>query len=215
MENRNRNLGLALIALGIFILMSRWISFLTLAALVLLFLGIRQIRANEVKQGNALLLIGTILLLIDHFTLVIGMIFLSLGLFYIKSKRVHGDDHYFQKQSFMANIKWNREPWILQDMSLWHVIGEINLDLSLAILEEDESIIVLQGGYGDIHISIPDDIGIEVEMTVVIGKLITNEDMDSGIMKTRKWRSPNYSFSDHKVKLLISYIVGEIEIRCS
>lgn len=215
MDYRNRNLGLALIALGFLVFMSRWMSFLTIAALVLLFLGVRQIRANEVRQGNTLLLIGTILLLIDHFTLIIGVIFLSLGLFYLKSKREHRNDRYFQKQSFLANVKWNREPWIMQNMSLWHVIGEVNIDLSLAIPEDDNSIIILQGAYGDIHISVPDDIGVEVEMTVAIGKLITDDDIDSGVMKTKRWQSPNYDFADHKVKLLVSYIVGEIEIRCS
>lgn len=217
MNHRNRNLGLALIALGVFIFMSRWVSFLTIAALVLIFLGLRKIRDNETKQGNSLLMIGIIFLLIDHFTLILGLIFLSLGLYYVKSKRVYRDDRYFQKQSFLANLKWNREPWILQNMSLWHVIGEANLDLSLAIPEEEESIIILQGGYGDVHITVPDDIGVEIEMTVVLGRLRVEGDIESvsesGIMKTKRWKSPNYSFSDQKVKLLISYIVGEIEVR--
>lgn len=213
MTKNNRNLAFLFIGVGVFILFNNWISFMTIAALILIFIGIDKIRKNDGKRGYSFLTIGGILLMIDHLTLVLGIILISLGFFYAKSKKVHRDDRYIQKQNLMSNIKWDREPWVLRNMSLWHVVGELNLDLSLAIIEERECIIVLQGALGDVDITIPDDIGVQLEVSVLFGQIDFNREKDTGLLNKRIWQSPNYEQSEQRVKLLISYIVADIDIR--
>jgi lia operon protein LiaF len=93
------------------------------------------------------------------------------------------------------------------------VVGEVNLDLSLAIMEDRECVIVLQGALGDIDVSIPDDIGVQIEANVVFGQIDFNHEKEAGFMNKRVWQSLNYDESDQKVKLIISYIVGDIDIR--
>jgi len=118
-----------------------------------------------------------------------------------------------QKQNLITSIKWNIEPWFLQDISLWHVIGDVDLDLSLAIPDQNESIIVLQGAFGDVDLFIPDDIGARIEVAVLFGQIKFNDDIDTGVLNKRVWQSPHYQNSEYKVKLFISYIVGDIDIR--
>jgi lia operon protein LiaF len=213
MDRQNRNLAILLIVVGLLIFLSRWISFLTIAALFLIFWGIRNIRENETKRGYTLLFVGGMIFLLDNFTLIIGIILISLGLFYVKSKNVHKSNTVMQKQNLITSIKWNIEPWFLQDISLWHVIGDVDLDLSLAIPDQNESIIVLQGAFGDVDLFIPDDIGARIEVAVLFGQIKFNDDIDTGVLNKRVWQSPHYQNSEYKVKLFISYIVGDIDIR--
>ena len=214
MQGKNRNIAFIMIGIGLFMLLGDWISFLTIAALILFFIGLDQIRKRgNTRRGYMLFVIGGILMLLDHFTLLLGIILISLGLFYAKSKKEQRDERYIQKQNLMSSLKWDREPWVLRNMSLWHVVGEVNLDLSLAIMEEKECTVVLQGALGDIDVSIPDDIGLELEANVVLGQINFNHEKEAGFMNKRVWKSPNYDLCDQKVKLVISYIVGDIDIR--
>lgn len=214
MRDKNRNIAFILIGVGLFMLFGKWISFFTIAALILFFIGLDQVRTRgNPKKGYMLFVIGGILLLLDHFTLLLGIILISLGLFYAKSKKVQRDDRYIQKQNLMSTIKWDREPWILRNMSLWHVVGEVSLDISLAIMEDRECVIVLQGALGDIDIVVPDDIGVQIEANVVFGQIDFNHEKEAGFMNKRVWKSMNYDVSEQKVKLIISYIVGDIDIR--
>ncbi|OPA79956.1 hypothetical protein BVG16_04170 [Paenibacillus selenitireducens] len=214
MRDKNRNIAFILIGVGLFMLFGKWISFFTIAALILFFIGLDQVRTRgNSRKGYMLFVIGGILLLLDHFTLLLGIILISLGLFYAKSKKVQRDDRYIQKQNLMSTLKWDREPWVLRNMSLWHVVGEVNLDLSLAIMEDRECVIVLQGALGDIDVTIPDDIGVQIEANVVFGQIDFNHEKEAGFMNKRVWQSLNYDESDQKVKLIISYIVGDIDIR--
>ena len=40
-------------------------------------------------------------------------------------------------------------------MSFWHAIGEIRMDMSLAVPEDKETTIVLQGLVGDLDLIVP------------------------------------------------------------
>lgn len=213
MENRNRNTAILLIGAGLFLLFGHWIGFFTVAALAIIWLGIHKLRTSGEKSGYVLLIIGVLMMLNSHLAIVIAIVLLSLGYFYIKSKQIHRDDTYVQKQSVLESIKWDREPWALKNMSMWCLVGEINMDLSVAFFEDKETTIVLQGVIGDVDIVVPDDFGLSVSASVLFGQVDVGQDKETGVMNKIMWTSPNYETSEHKLKLLVSYIVGDIDIR--
>ncbi|GAB7388291.1 hypothetical protein BSNK01_21280 [Bacillaceae bacterium] len=212
MERKNRKLAILLIVIGLFLLFGRWISFLTIAALLFIFWGIRKLRGNETKRGYLLLIAGGMIFLMDNFTLIIGIVLISLGLFYVKSQKVQQSGTIVHKPCLITSLKRNMEPWFLQDISLWHVIGDVDLDLSLAIPDHAESIIMLEGALGDVDIFIPEDIGVHIEAAVLLGQIKWNDEVETGVLKKRVWQSPHYPFSEYKVKLYISYLAGDISV---
>jgi lia operon protein LiaF len=148
-----------------------------------------------------------------NLTFILAIIFISLGYFYIKSKQLHRDDTYLQKQTLVDSIRWGQEPWILRNISIWYVIGEFNMDLSLAILEQKETTVILQGVIGDVDIIVPEDIGVSVQASVMLGQIDVAMEKEAGLMNKLVWQSPNYNTCDHRVKLVLSYIVGDIDIK--
>jgi lia operon protein LiaF len=143
----------------------------------------------------------------------VAIILLSLGYFYIKSKNIHRDGAYVQKQKLIDSIRLGKEPWILKDSSIWYIVGETHIDLSLAILEKKETILILQGVIGDVELIVPEDIGVSVNASVVFGQIDVALQRESGVMNKLFWQSPNFERADHHVKLVVSYIVGDIDIK--
>jgi len=111
------------------------------------------------------------------------------------------------------NMRLGEESWVLQSMSYWQAVGEIRLDLSLAIPEEKETTIVLQGLVGDVDLTIPEDYGLQIEASVLIGQIEFGQTKDGGMMHRLSWRSPDYDRREYRVKLQLFYLVGDMKIR--
>ncbi|PYI50883.1 cell wall-active antibiotics response protein LiaF [Paenibacillus flagellatus] len=213
MENRNRNTAIVLIAAGLFILIEHYVSFFTIAALLFIALGIYKIRSSPDKTGYVLLAVGVILVFSSHFTFILSVVLISLGLFYMKSKQAHRDDSYTQKQSILESFKRDKEPWELKNTSMWNVVGEIYMDMSLVMLDQKETTIVLQGVFGDVDIVVPEFLGVSVQASALVGQINVGNEKETGLVNKVVWQSPNYETSDQKVKLLVSYLVGDIDIK--
>lgn len=213
-HNRNRNTYLIFIGAGLFLLLNKIVANPgTVIAIFMVLLGIYSVRIGSQKKGYILLGIGGFILVGSHFTIIVALVLMSMGFFYLKSRQVHGDGSFIQKTKLVESLKRDKEPWILRSMSLWYVVGELNLDFSLAIPEEKEITLVLQGVIGDIDLYIPEDWGLYVQSSVVFGQLDVATERESGMMNKIYWVSPNYETSENRVKLILSYIVGDIDIK--
>lgn len=87
------------------------------------------------------------------------------------------------------------------------------MDLSTAILEQKETTLVLQGLIGNVNLIIPEDVGASVSASVMIGQASVYNQKETGVWNKVNWTSPNYETSDQQVKLVLSYLVGDIQVR--
>lgn len=213
MENRNRNTAILLIITGLYFLVGKMFGFMAVSAVILIWLGIYKVRSDGSAKGYIVLAAGAIILLGNQLSVVIALILFSLGYFLIKSRSVHRDGSYSQRQTIVESIRWDREPWVPKNMSHWCLLGEIRMDLSLAMQDEEETIVMLQGVFGDIDIIVPVDFGLSVEANVLLGRIGIGDEKDSGLLNKRVWQSANYADCAHKMKLIVSYAVGDIEVK--
>ncbi|WP_058302457.1 cell wall-active antibiotics response protein LiaF [Gorillibacterium timonense] len=213
-NNRQKNTYLVLIAAGVFILLERFIGFWNLMGLLLILYGVHVLRSGGGdKKGYILVIAGAFFVAGGPLALIIGVVLISLGLFYKKSKELHQDGDFTQKQSLIGSIRYDREPWVLRNMSIWHAVGEMRFDFSLALQEEKEVTVVLQGMIGNLNIIIPEDMAVSVEGSVQAGSLNVGGTKREGIGNKISWQSPGYETAETKVKLMASYLVGEVNIK--
>ncbi|WP_440112581.1 cell wall-active antibiotics response protein LiaF [Paenibacillus sp. QZ-Y1] len=212
MNRKSQWLAGIIIVIGMLMLLNRNINLLTLAALILLTIGMVQVRKGDTHKGYRYLGIGAALLLLDNLMIVFLIVLASLAYFYSKNKKIHLHEDVMRKQNFMARYYWDQAPWTLRSMSLWHAIGEVNADLSLSIPEEKQTMVLLQGVMGNVRLTLPEDYGVEIEASVLFGRINLLGEQDSGMMNTLIWRTPGYESSEHKVKFVISYLVGDLSI---
>lgn len=213
MEKRNRLIAIGLIAVGCLMIFGRWIGFLSIVALLLLLLGIFRTKSGKIKQGYTLLGIGAVLLLLDHLVLVLGICLISLGMFFVKSKGLQQGRNHLQKQNFSSSFNWDRSPWVMHSLSAWHVLGETDLDLSLAMAEDKETVMLFQGIFGDVDLHLADGYGVEIDAFVLFGSIEFGSQRDAGMMNRLNWKSPGYESSEHRVKVSVSYLMGDLDVR--
>lgn len=213
MGNRNRNTAILFITAGVFFALGKLIGFSAVSAALLIWLGLYKVRTDGGVKGYAVLALGTVLLIGHHLSIVVALVLFSLGYFFIKSKKVHNNGEYVQHQTIVESLRWDSEPWVLTNMSRWSLLTEARLDLSLALREEQEVTVMLQGLVGDIDIIVPEEYGVSVEASVWLGRIGFGSEKDSGLLNKRNWQSPHYAESAHKVKLIFSFAVGDIEIK--
>lgn len=214
MDTRKRFLAIALIGFGVLLIFGKWLSFFTIVALLFLAFGIYKIRQGEqVKTGYIFLAIGGGMILLDHFMLVLAILMISLGYYYAKIRKTQPQGNYVQKQNITSSIRWDRDPWSLRNTSMWHVLGELDIDLSLAMVEGGHNVLMFQGIVGDVDLVIPEDYGVEIEAFVLFGQIDFSQDKETGMLNRLYWKSPNYAIREQKVKIIISYLVGDVDIR--
>lgn len=214
MDTRKRFLAIGLIGFGLLLIFGKWLSFFTIVALFLLGFGIYKIRQGEqVKTGYILMAVGGGLILLDHFMLILAILMISLGYYYAKVRKTQPQGNYVQKQNITSSVRWDRDPWNLRNTSMWHVLGELDIDLSLAMMEGGQNVLMFQGIVGDVDLVIPEDYGVEIEAFVLFGQIDFSHDKETGMLNRLYWKSPNYETRDQKVKIIISYLVGDVDIR--
>jgi lia operon protein LiaF len=212
-NNRKRNTYVLLIAAGLFILIYHLFGFAVVISILFIFLGIRALSTGEVKKGYIMLAIGAVLIIGHFFVIIVAIVLISMGLYFLKTKQNHWKGAYLNRLKIIESLQWTKRPWSLHSMSIWNIIGEIKLDLGLAIWEEPEVTIILQGVIGDIDIIVPENVGIIVTGSVVFGQIEVELDKEAGMLNKIMWQSPNYHICTNKMKLYVSYIVADVDVK--
>lgn len=101
----------------------------------------------------------------------------------------------------------------LTHLDIWHGIGNVVIDLSRAVIREDEACISIKGWIGDITIYVPVDMPISVGAEVMIGDLGIFGHQQGGFNRSVLIRSDSYDTAKQKVTLNISLILGDIDVK--
>jgi lia operon protein LiaF len=200
------------IAAGIYLALGGMAGYATVNAVILLLIGIERYRWDRSRLSIILIAVSTLLLIVNQFGLFALIVLVSLGIYYFRA-RPPAFGTYGSKHKLFLNMKLDEQSWVLHSMSFWHAIGEIRMDISLAVPEEKETTIVLQGLVGDLDFIIPDDCGIQVEASVLLGQISFKQIKEGGMFHRMSWRSPNYDECEQKLKLQLFYLVGDIKIQ--
>jgi lia operon protein LiaF len=213
MDERSRNTALVLIATGLYLLFGHMFGFFTVTSLVVVGLGVYKLQSGDNRTGYLLIGAGILFLALSHLSIIVAIILISFGYFLVRSHQLHKNPSYTQRQTILESIRWNREPWVLRSMSIWTVVGEMNLDLSLAIIEEPETTLVFNGIVGDIDIIVPDDIGVRIESTILLGQTKIGSEQQDGFVTRMNWQSMNFDRAEHRVVIMLSYVVGDVNVK--
>lgn len=213
METNRRNTAILFIIAGSYFLLGKLVGFVTVSAVLLIWLGIYKIKTDGEAKGYFVLFAGAILLFGNHFSLLVAIVLISLGMFLIKSHKVHRSDRYVQKQSIVDSIRLDNGAWTPVNTSRWSVFSEVRMDLSLAMQDEEEVVFMIQGFVGDIDVVLPPGYGLTLESNMLIGQVSIGEEKEAGLLNKRVWQSPDYDRCAHRMKLIVGCIVGDIEIK--
>lgn len=103
--------------------------------------------------------------------------------------------------------------WHLEDMKISMGVGDIDLDLSRAIIPDGETFIDLSGLIGDINIVLPEELAAMVEADVRLGEVYVFGNSQSGAGRFVSYKSVDYELAHKKVHIIVSLSIGDISIK--
>lgn len=212
---KNLNLSkksLVFIAAGLYLAVGAIAGFATVNAAILLWLGIERYRQDRSRLSVAVIAVSAIVLVVNQIGLVLAIGLILAAIYFL---RVRPSDRvgFVSRPRLILNMRQDRPGWVLRSMGCWHLYGEVRLDLTGAVPEENATNVVLQGIVGDIEIVVPEDYGVQVEANVLLGQVTVDGQGDGGMMRRMSWSSPGLVSQDQQIKLQFNYIVGNIRIR--
>jgi lia operon protein LiaF len=209
---RKSSNAILFIAAGIYLALGTVAGYTTVNAIVLLLLGIERYRSDRSRISIVVMAVSTLVLVITQLALFVIIVLISLGIYYF---RVRPQEFGTSAGShrLLLNMRLDEQSWVMHSMSIWNALGEVRMDISLAVPEDKETTIVLQGLIGDLDLIVPEDYGLQVDASVLLGQVSFQKVKENGVIHRLSWKSPNYEQYDQKLKLQLFYLVGDIRIR--
>lgn len=117
------------------------------------------------------------------------------------------------KKSFVGSINFGQNPWEVGHSDFWIGIGDIDLDFSKALLKDGVNTVDLSGWVGDIKLYIPEELPVKILIDLKIGEVDMFNESSSGTNRSLQYVSPSYDHAENRLKLNISFLVGDVDIK--
>lgn len=114
--------------------------------------------------------------------------------------------------------KWIGDDFVGKDVFEWEdynfqkIMGDTFFDLGNTVLPIKENVLLLRKGFGDTKLFIPKDVALSLDVSIVLGKLIVEDEVFDMKNETVKWQSQNYEKGLRKIKVVSSTLIGEVEV---
>lgn len=117
------------------------------------------------------------------------------------------------KRAFMGEFVRGPGSWVLDDSTLHHSIGTVNLDLTHAIIPEREVFLDISGYVGEASIYLPPGLPFKAECSIGLGEITVLDQHESGSGRYVQIQSEGYDQATKKVNIQVHWKIGEINIR--
>lgn len=221
-----RYIGLAIIVVGAIILINSLhihaVVFRIVLPAIFVVLGIYFYQRNQRIIAGIWFALAIILFFkINIFGLIVAGVIIFIGYQMLKQddKRHVGDEaeSTYQtsnvKKIFIGEVHYTRSRFELEDLTIQHGIGDVKIDLTKAIIQDGETVVMINGWIGDIDIYVPYDLPVSVDVSVVLGDLEVFGKKEGGVNPQISIQTNGYNEAPKKVKLVLSLLIGDIDVR--
>jgi lia operon protein LiaF len=203
--------AIVFIAAVLYLVLGHWLGFLTVNAAILLWLGFEWFRRDNSRWAFALMAVCALIILIHQIELFVAIVLISLAMFLARGRPASAKGNTAGRHGLYLAMRQEDETWLLHSFASWHLVGEVRLDLTRAVPEEQETTLVLQGIAGDVDLIVPEDWGVNIDASVLVGQIKWRSPDAAGVNRLT-WRSPDYEHRPVRVNVQVLYMIGDIKI---
>jgi lia operon protein LiaF len=223
--------GIIFFAVGLLLLFTALgLNDLLISPVILIFAGMVCWRFYYRKIAVFLLIIGALSLIdVKLWALLFSLFFLYFGYRLLWSKNKIGSkdvqaekehnnlnwDKSFsiQNQSFIRKLRLGDLQYELYDIHATNEVQNIHLDLSRAIIPEGETSIILNGLAGKVYLYLPLDLDVSITAATTLGECEVLGKKQYGIRNQMQVSSQTYEEANRKLKISISFLIADIQVR--
>lgn len=116
------------------------------------------------------------------------------------------------KRVWLGNERIGNSIYEWDDINFSIFAGDTIVDLGNTLLPKDESYVVIRKGFGKTRILIPAGIGVMIEHSVVVGKVLFEDESYELKNESVKMYSKQYDENTRKLKLITNVLIGDLEV---
>lgn len=113
---------------------------------------------------------------------------------------------------WIGDVSLGGQSWVLQDLDVWHGIGDVRINLATALLEDRTYDLRIEGWIGDIRILVPANLPISADIVMNIGDVNVFEHAESGTGRAVHYVDPSYNDAVKRVHLDVELKIGDVQI---
>lgn len=203
-------------------------------AFIMILIGRNYRKKKRHVRGNVFLFVGIItffffLFSSAAFVLVICACLAFLGyqllqghgkpkVVQVKTKEESGEKTIYRTQPYIKNMMVGNLRMIdcvyeLEDINIQYGLGDVEIDLTTAMIPEGETVIVIRGVVGNIRLYVPYDIELSLNHSVLVGKVSLPGHEESGLNRNVILMTEQYKEAPRRIKIISSLLVGDTEVR--
>ena len=115
--------------------------------------------------------------------------------------------------AIMSGIELRNKGWRLESGNMLAFMGGIDLDMTVAEIPEEETVLNLTAVMGGIEVRVPNDVSVECEGTAILGGVTFFGETAGGVISSRRFGGKEVDTSKKKVIIYCRTIMGGIEIK--
>lgn len=195
--------------------------------------GASQRQKGNPLFGNIIFLLGALGLSFTLFNMIaIQWVFIAIIIYMgyhlfvgipnepikVEAARFQSDREFVRTEPMFKNflIGTQKSPdfiYDLDDLDFQFGLGDVSLDFSNTLIPEGETVIMIRGLVGRIQIAIPYDIDLSIQASSLVGRLHILGESEQFFNTTQKHRTKDYATASRKMRIIVSTIVGDIEVK--
>lgn len=216
------------------ILMHRFEPVALIFSVVILMLGQHFRKKGKRVRGNIFLIIGILALIANVFSSIAFQLVLVAVLIYIgydliassqkppilqvETKESVQNRRIVRCQPFLKNMPIGNyrvmdSIYELHDINIRYGLGDVQIDLTTAMIPEGETVIVIHGIAGNIRLYVPYDIEISLNHSVLVGNISLFGQKENGFNKNVVLMTEQYANAPRRIKIISSLLAGDTEVR--
>ncbi|MBO1578338.1 MULTISPECIES: cell wall-active antibiotics response protein LiaF [Bacillus] len=206
-------------------------------AFIMIMFGRHYRKKNRYVRGNVFLFVGGIVFLFflfssAAFVLVVFACLAFIGYQLIQGqqkpktvqveikekgyideeKQIYRTEPYL-KNIMAGNIRMMDHIYELEDINVQYGVGDVEIDLTTAMIPEGETVIVIRGVIGNIRLYVPYDIELSLNHSVIVGRVLLPGHEETGFNRNVTFKTEQYKEAPRRIKIISSLVVGDTEVR--
>ncbi|EUJ40654.1 cell wall-active antibiotics response protein LiaF [Brochothrix campestris] len=228
----SRLLIVLLITTVVELMFHRELLILLIVGLMLMFIMYKRNKQKRPNQHSVLFWLGVVCIVLAiagtvsfRLGLLIGLILFVKHLFDIKhtadlinvqlqEPNRTRETKRLAKNKLIGDYHYGDTPFEWDNINIQFGIGNVIIDLGNTVLPPGENIAMIRGLVGDMRIVVPIDVGIALDYSAFSGQLNYQESETATVLRQENLvhYSDNYEEATYKIKLVVSVIIGELEV---
>lgn len=166
--------------------------------------------------GAVLVLFGLLSLLSTLLNIDFGMLcwpalLIGVGLWLVLRPRLTSPDT--ASDVLLIGDRRRRGEWTVQNEEFWLGVGDVELDMTQAIIPPGETVIRVYSFVGDVDIFVPRTVGVDVQMNgFVIDSDVLGRDYDS-FLTPISVQSENYATAESRLRVEMTSFITDLKIK--